>query len=310
MALFDHMFNRKKQDRLEDLLAGLNDMSFSASSETPKDNAPAAPSVPQPELENPPKEESAVPAAQPDTGNQSAEENAEPAGISVSQPAPETAPAEENGPLAAAPEPQSDPENPPAEENAANQPLIAGTLFSDIPNLPNFLLSGDDRIAFLKNALPSLLEQSPEEVGLLVIDMEAAGLVGQNDLPRLLSPVASDESNACDLLWWCIREMRRRFSLFHEAGVTNIASFNEKCNENAASDGNAARQPLPAIVLLIAGLGSWLNAESESVLTEILLHGSFAGFHVVASADASSCESLPASIKTAFTSQDIDPGAC
>ena len=54
-------------------------------------------------------------------------------------------------------------------------------------------------------------------------------------IPHLLTPVITDMTDASNGLRWCVVEMDRRYKLMSLMGVRNLAGFNKKIKEAAAS---------------------------------------------------------------------------
>src|SRR5437879_13323285 len=52
-----------------------------------------------------------------------------------------------------------------------------------------------------------------------------------NALPQLLHPVVTNNQKAATALKWAVREMERRYQLFHANHARNIADFNRKVRE-------------------------------------------------------------------------------
>jgi hypothetical protein len=73
-----------------------------------------------------------------------------------------------------------------------------------------------------------------------------------NDLPHMLIPVVTDPKRVPSALKWLIGEMERRYQLFANYGVRNIAGFNEKLKKMTPSELLAeSLEHLPYIVCII-----------------------------------------------------------
>ena len=73
-----------------------------------------------------------------------------------------------------------------------------------------------------------LMSRTPEELGLILVDPKVVEFSDYAALPHLMVPVITNAQKVAAGLQWAIREMRRRFTLFSEAGVRDIASYNAK----------------------------------------------------------------------------------
>ncbi len=110
---------------------------------------------------------------------------------------------------------------------------IAGRpVFGDLARMPHLLVAGatgSGKSVGLSVMLVSLLyKKAPEQVRLLMIDPKVVELEVFDGIPHMLLPVVTDMKKAALALRWAVDEMERRYQLFADAGVRNIASFNER----------------------------------------------------------------------------------
>ena len=112
----------------------------------------------------------------------------------------------------------------------SGKPLIA-----DLSKMPHLLIAGatgSGKSVCVNTIITSLLyKSSPEEVKLLLIDPKVVELAHYNGIPHLLSPVVTDPKKASNALNWAVNEMNKRYKLFAENGVKDIAGYNKKCEE-------------------------------------------------------------------------------
>ena len=110
----------------------------------------------------------------------------------------------------------------------SGKPLIA-----DLAKMPHLLIAGatgSGKSVCVNTIITSLLyKSSPEEVKLLLIDPKVVELAHYNGIPHLLSPVVTDPKKASNALNWAVNEMNKRYQLFAENGVKDIAGYNRKC---------------------------------------------------------------------------------
>lgn len=110
--------------------------------------------------------------------------------------------------------------------DVSGQPVIA-----DINKMPHLLIAGTTGSgkSVLINAIISsiLFRASPEEVKFIMVDPKRVELTPYNDIPHLLTPVITDVSKVVNALKWAAAEMDRRYRLFEEMSVKNIAGYNE-----------------------------------------------------------------------------------
>ena len=93
--------------------------------------------------------------------------------------------------------------------------------------MPHLLIAGatgSGKSVCVNTIITSLLyKSSPEEVKLLLIDPKVVELAHYNGIPHLLSPVVTDPKKASNALNWAVNEMNKRYQLFAENGVKDIA---------------------------------------------------------------------------------------
>lgn len=102
---------------------------------------------------------------------------------------------------------------------------------ADISKMPHLLIAGTTGSgkSVLINAIISsiLFRASPEEVKFIMVDPKRVELTPYNDIPHQLTRVITDVSKVGNALGWLVAEMERRYRLFEEMGVKNIAGYNE-----------------------------------------------------------------------------------
>ena len=72
-----------------------------------------------------------------------------------------------------------------------------------------------------------LLTCRPDEVGFILVDPKMVEMAAFEDLRHLLCPIVTDTRKAEGILEWAATKMDERYELLKEAGVRNIASYNE-----------------------------------------------------------------------------------
>src|SRR5210317_1421069 len=117
----------------------------------------------------------------------------------------------------------------------------------DLAKMPHLLVAGttgSGKSVGVNAMLLSLLyKATPEQVRLMLVDPKMLELSIYDGIPHLLTPVITDMKEAAGGLRWCVAEMERRYRLMAKVGVRNIAGYNDKVNDAAAS-GTPLRDPL------------------------------------------------------------------
>ena len=103
-------------------------------------------------------------------------------------------------------------------------------MVGNIAKLPHMLIAGttgSGKSVCTNSLIISLLyKASPEEVRLIMVDPKMVELGIYNGIPHLLIPVVTDPKKAAGALQWAVTEMMKRYRLFSEVGVRDLASYN------------------------------------------------------------------------------------
>lgn len=157
----------------------------------------------------------------------------------------------------------------------AGKPVIC-----DLARMPHVLLggvTGSGKSVCIHSMLLSLLYRNgPEDLQLILYDPTGAEMPMYRGLPHLRSDITGDPYQTCTLLQETLEEMMRRYSLFQEAGVRNVDSYNEKLQPG--------RDKLPRIVFVIDELSDLMmvcKKEAEEAICRLAQLGRAAGIHLV-----------------------------
>jgi len=122
-----------------------------------------------------------------------------------------------------------------------------GPVVADLQRMPHLLVGGTTgsgkSTAVNAMVLSLLYKATAEHVRLIMIDPKMLELSVYEGIPHLLAPVVTDMKEAANALRWCVAEMERRYHLMAALGVRNLAGFNRKIADAAAS-GQPIRDPL------------------------------------------------------------------
>ena len=102
----------------------------------------------------------------------------------------------------------------------------------DLTRMPHLLIAGatgSGKSVCINAVLGGfLLQATPAELKLILIDPKRVELSNFADLPHLLVPVVVEPEAAVASLRWAVKEMEERYKLFASHGARNIAAFNER----------------------------------------------------------------------------------
>ena len=176
----------------------------------------------------------------------------------------------------------------------ARIPIVLGKdnygspIVSDLSKMPHLLIAGSTgsgKSVCLNAIIASLLYRfSPDQLRFVMIDPRIVELQQYNALPHLVIPVVTDPTKAILALRWVVNEMEKRYQIFAQVGVLNVASFNSRLPRDEDIEGVVIPEKLSHIVVIIDNLGDLINvapAELEPALNYITQKSHAAGINCV-----------------------------
>jgi DNA segregation ATPase FtsK/SpoIIIE, S-DNA-T family len=164
----------------------------------------------------------------------------------------------------------------------------------DIAKMPHILIAGSTgsgkSVSVNAFILQILFRASPEEVKFILVDPKRVELTQYNGIPHLLTPVIVEPEKVVAALQWAIGEMEKRYKLFAEVGVRNIASYNEL----------SGFQALPYIVIIIDELADVMLFNPNKVedsITRLAQMARATGIHLILATQRPSVDVLTGLIK-------------
>jgi len=171
---------------------------------------------------------------------------------------------------------------------------------ADLSNMPHLLVAGatGSGKSVCVNALicSLLLNNTPDDLRLVMVDPKRVELTGYNGVPHLLAPVVVDLERVVTVLQWVTREMDMRYRKLAEAGCRNIQEYNQK----TASRGE---QKLPFMVVIIDELADLMMLapdETERTITRLAQLARATGIHLVIATQRPSVDVVTGLIKANF----------
>jgi len=128
--------------------------------------------------------------------------------------------------------------------------LEGRAVVDDLAKMPHLLIAGatgSGKSVCINTIITSLCYRyAPDELRMLMIDPKMVELAMYNALPHLRHPVVTNNHKAATVLKWAVREMERRYRLFHANHARNIVDFNKKVRDgraliHPAGEGNGER---------------------------------------------------------------------
>ena len=164
---------------------------------------------------------------------------------------------------------------------AVGKDISGNVIVGNIVKMPHVLIAGttgSGKSVCINSLILSLLyKSSPEEVRMIMIDPKMVELGIYNGMPHLYVPVVTDPKKAAGALQWSVVEMLKRYRLFSEAGVRDLAGYNLIMK-------NEDQPTLPQVVIIIDELADLMMVASKEVeesICRVAQMGRAAGMHLV-----------------------------
>jgi len=182
--------------------------------------------------------------------------------------------------------------------DVSGRPAVA-----DLAHMPHLLIAGttgSGKSVCINAIIASLLLQNtPDEMRLVMIDPKRVELTFYNGIPHLLAPVVVDLDRVVPALQWISREMDERYRRFSKNGVRNIEDYNTRM-------GQIGQKTLPYLVLIVDELADLMMLapdETERVLTRLAQLARATGIHLVIATQRPSVDVVTGLIKANFPSR-------
>jgi len=175
-------------------------------------------------------------------------------------------------------------------------------IVADVADMPHMLVaggSGSGKSVALNSLIVSMLYRySPEQLRFVMIDPKLVEFVVYEDLPHLMvNEIISDTEKIVSTFKWLINEMERRYKLLRNAGVVNIAQYNNVIDPRTV-------QRLPRIVVIVDELAdimsSPVKSEVELSIMRLAQKARAAGIHLILATQRPTVQVVSGNIKNNF----------
>lgn len=187
---------------------------------------------------------------------------------------------------------------------AVGKDIGGNYIVGDIAKLPHLLIAGttgSGKSVCTNSLIISMLyKATPDEVRLIMVDPKMVELGIYNGIPHLLIPVVTDPKKAAGALQWAVVEMMKRYRMFSEVGVRDLASYNAHA---AKSD---TLQKLPQIVVVIDELADLMLVaakEVEESICRVAQMGRASGMHLIIATQRPSADVITGLMKANIPSR-------
>ncbi|HEY2960002.1 MAG TPA: DNA translocase FtsK 4TM domain-containing protein [Actinomycetota bacterium] len=194
---------------------------------------------------------------------------------------------------------------------------------ANLAEMPHVLIAGATgagKSVCLNVLVTSLLmRNSPDQVRLILIDPKRVELTHYEGVPHLITPVVTHPKRAAEALNWAVREMELRLETLAQAGMRNLAAYNQAAvdgrlpplpsaglDDDGRPDGERKRPPLPYIVLVIDELADLMMIaprEVEDAICRIAQMARAVGIHLVVATQRPSVDVVTGLIKANIPSR-------
>ena len=182
--------------------------------------------------------------------------------------------------------------------DVSGQPLVA-----DLARMPHVLIAGatgsGKSVCITSIAACLAMNNSPEDLRMVMIDSKMVELLRYNGLPHLLGKVETDIQRILGVLRWVVVEMEHRYRLLESAHCRDLTAYNRKLTRR--KDGAGA--PLPRIVVLIDELADLMMSapdQTEHNLVRLAQMARATGIHLVVATQRPSTDVVTGLIKANF----------
>jgi DNA segregation ATPase FtsK/SpoIIIE, S-DNA-T family len=183
---------------------------------------------------------------------------------------------------------------------ALGQDVAGNAAAADLAGMPHLLIAGQTGSgkSVCVNTLIAclLLNNTPEDLRLVMVDPKRVELTGYNGIPHLLAPVVVEMERVVGALQWVLREMDQRYHKLADLGTRNIVEYN---NRIIAKGG----KKLPYLVLIIDELADLMMLapdETERTITRLAQLARATGIHLVIATQRPSVDVVTGLIKANF----------
>ena len=184
---------------------------------------------------------------------------------------------------------------------AVGKDIAGATVVTDIAKMPHLLIAGatgSGKSVCINTMILSLLYKSdPRDVKLVMIDPKVVELSIYNGIPHLLIPVVTDSKKAAGALNWAVGEMEKRYQLFAEAEVRDLAGYNKYVE---LDDADGDRKKLPQIVVIVDELADLMMVaknDVETAICRLAQKARAAGIHLIIATQRPSVDVITGLIK-------------
>lgn len=183
---------------------------------------------------------------------------------------------------------------------ALGRDVSGGAVLTDLASLPHLLIAGTTgsgkSICLQAITACLIMNNSPAELRIAMLDPKMVELVRFNGLPHMLGKVETDMERMLTVLRWALVEMENRYRVLESEHTRDIESYNRKKKRQN-------RPGLPYIVILIDELADLMMLapeQTEHSLTRLAQKARATGIHLIVATQRPSTDVVTGMIKANF----------
>ena len=180
--------------------------------------------------------------------------------------------------------------------DVSGQPVVA-----DLSRMPHLLIAGatgsGKSVCITALAACFAMNNSPEDMRMVLIDSKMVELLRFNGLPHLYGKVETNIERILGVLRWVVVEMEHRYRLLEAAHARDLEAYNRKLARKKESS------PLPRIVVLIDELADLMMSapdQTEHNLVRLAQMARATGIHLIVATQRPSTDVVTGLIKANF----------
>jgi S-DNA-T family DNA segregation ATPase FtsK/SpoIIIE len=183
---------------------------------------------------------------------------------------------------------------------ALGQDVAGHPIGANLESMPHMLIAGTTGSgkSVCVNSILScfLLNNTPDDLRLVLVDPKRVELTGYNGIPHLLAPVVVEVERVVSMLQWMTREMDKRYHDFAKVGARNITDYNARMK----AEGKKKLSFLLIVIDELADLMMIAPNETESTITRLAQLARATGIHMILATQRPSVDVVTGLIKANF----------
>lgn len=183
---------------------------------------------------------------------------------------------------------------------ALGQDVSGHAVVADLAKMPHVLIAGTTgsgkSVCVSAVTMALLMNNSPQDLRLVILDPKMVELVRFNGVPHLLGKVETSVDRMVGVMQWAISEMDQRYRLLEDARARDLEAFNLKMSRKN-------KPTLPRVVIIIDELADLMMSAPEQIehgLVRLAQMARAVGIHLVVATQRPSTDVVTGLIKANF----------